>query len=193
LRTAAGRKFTAIAQSVTDGLGQASAAPYEVALASLGELAGATVLQRTGGDAEPDAVWMFGAHLWAGFEAKTECSPDGEISVGIVRQAGGHINYAAASVGAAIPPGSFTVIISPQDHVQRAAVAVADERVYLVPPSAIAEMADRLTSAWDSIRIRTRVLGPAEARPVIAEILRARRALPSQWLPSLTVRRVADG
>jgi hypothetical protein len=193
LRTAAGKKFTAIAQSVTDGLGQASAAPYEAALVSLGELAGATVLRRTGADAEPDAVWMFGPHLWAGFEAKTECSPDGEISADIARQAGGHINYAAASTGAAAPPGSFAVIVSPQDRVHRAAVAVASERVYLVPPAVIAEMADRLTSAWDSIRIRTRTLGPDEAGPAIAEILRARRALPSQWLPGLTARRVADG
>jgi hypothetical protein len=77
--------------------------------------------------------------------------------------------------------------------VHRVAAAVADERVYLVPPPAMTEVADRLTSAWGSIRIRTSALGPAEARPVIAEILRARRALPSQWLPGLTARRVADG
>jgi hypothetical protein len=57
---------------------------------------------------------MFGSHLWAGFEAKTECSPDGEISVDVARQAGGHINYAAASTGAAAPPGSFAVIVSPK-------------------------------------------------------------------------------
>ena len=48
-----------------------------------------------------------------------------------------------------------------------------------------------LTSAWDSIR--TRSLGPAEAAPVIAEILRARHALPSQWLPGLTARPLAEG
>jgi hypothetical protein len=58
---------------------------------------------------------------------------------------------------------------------------------------AVAEVADRLTSAWDSIRIRTRSLGPAEAAPVIAEILRARHALPSQWLPGLTARPLAEG
>ena len=41
--------------------------------------------------------------------------------------------------------------------------------------------------------IRTRTLGSAEAAPVIAEILRAGHALPSQWLPSLTARPLADG
>jgi hypothetical protein len=36
-------------------------------------------------------------------------------------------------------------------------------------------------------------VGPDEAEPVVTQILHARRALPGQWLPSLTVRRVADG
>jgi hypothetical protein len=56
LRTAPAKKFTALAQSVTTMLAQASAAPYETALAGLGELAGATVLRRTGADAAPDSV-----------------------------------------------------------------------------------------------------------------------------------------
>jgi len=66
--------------------------------------------------------------------------------------------------------------------VHRAAVAVADDRVYLVPPTVIGEIADRLTGAWESIRIRTRALGSPKAEPVIAEILRTRKALPGQWL-----------
>jgi Helicase C-terminal domain len=193
LRTAPAKKFAALTETVTTGLAQVSAAPYERALAGLGELAGAAVPQRTGADAEPDSMWMIGPHLWAGFEAKTECDPEGEVSADAARQAGGHINYAASNTGTAPPPSSFAVIISPQDRVHRAAVAVAGDRVYLAPPDVITEIANRLTSAWDSIRIRTRAMGPAEAEPVIAEILRARRALPSQWLPALTARRIADG
>jgi hypothetical protein len=193
LRAGPGKKLTAVVEAVTDGLAQASAPPYERALADLGELAGATVLKRTGADAEPDSMWMFGSHLWVGFEAKSGCKADGEVSADNAREAGGHINYAAASTGATAPPGSFAVIISAQKDVHHAAAAVASERLYLVPPTVIADIADRLTGAWDSIRIRTRTLGPAEAEPVIIEILRARRALPSQWLPGLTARRVADG
>lgn len=151
------------------------------------------MLQRSGADAEPDSVWMLGPNLWIAFEAKTECDPGGNVSADTARQAGGHINYAASSTGTSAPPGSFALIISPQDRVHRAAVAVTGERVYLVPPQVIADLADRLTGAWETIRVRTRPLGPAEAEPTIAEILRARRALPSQWLPELTTRRVADG
>ena len=85
------------------------------------------------------------------------------------------------------------MIIGPQQDVHRVALAVAGDRVYLAPPEVIGDIASRLTSAWNSIRIQTLTLGPAEAEPVITQILHARRALPSQWLPSLTARRVADG
>jgi hypothetical protein len=85
------------------------------------------------------------------------------------------------------------VIIGPQQDVHRAALAVAGDRVYLMPPGVIGDVASRLTGAWDSIRIQTRTLGPAEAELVITQTPHARRALPSQWLPSLTVRRAADG
>jgi len=114
---------------------------------------------------------------------RSECKPDGEVTADAVRQAGGHVNYAAASIRTTTPPSSFTVIISPQQDVRRAAQAVASDRVYLAPPEMISDIASRLTGAWDSIRTQARPLGQAEADPVIAKILRTRRALPSQWLP----------
>ncbi len=170
-----------------------STTPYEKALAGLGQLAGSTVLGRSSSDAEPDSVWQFAQELWVGFEAKSECKPAGKVPADTPREAGGHLNYTAASTGAVAPPGSFTVIISPQQDVHPAARAVVGDRVYLVPPEVISDIASRLTGAWDSIRIQTRTLSSAEAEPVITQILHARRALPSQWLPSLTARRVADG
>jgi hypothetical protein len=85
------------------------------------------------------------------------------------------------------------VIISPQDRVHHGAVAVTGDRVFLVPPENSRRDRPRLAGAWDSIRVRTRSLEAAEAVPVVTEILRARRALPSQWLPSLTARRLTDG
>jgi hypothetical protein len=75
-------------------------------------------------------------------EAKTECDPEGKVTAVTARQAGGYINYAAASTGTGAPPGSLTVIISPQDRVHRAAVAVTGDRVYLVPPAVIGELGD---------------------------------------------------
>jgi hypothetical protein len=193
LRTIPARRFTATIQSVTTGLAHAAASPYEQALAGLGELAGATVLSHTGTDAEPDSVWMFGSHLWIGIEAKSDCSPNGEVPANTARQASGHLNYAASATGATIPSHSLTIIISPQTRVHPAAAAVAGDGLYLVTPDVIADLATRLTGAWDSIRIQTRTFGSAEAEPVITEILRTRQALPSQWLPSLATRHLADG
>jgi hypothetical protein len=192
LRTAPQTKFTATAESIRAGLSQASASPFEQALADLGKLAGANVQERTGQDAEPDAVWMFEQQLWLGFEAKSECSPDGEVSVKAAREASGHMNFAATIAGTASPTGSFTVIVSPQQRVHQSAAAVADGRLYLASPEMMTEIADRLSSAWDGIRIRTRGLDSSAAAPIVEEILRDRRALPSQWLPGMTGRRIAD-
>lgn len=193
LRTAPAGKFAAAAKLVADGLAQTAAGPFEKALAGLGELAGAAVLKRSGADAEPDSVWMFGTALWVGLEAKSECGADVQLPAEDARQADGHLNFAASSTGSDVPPGSFTVVVSPQAAVHPAAASVAGGQVYLAAPEVVAEIAARLASAWDSIRVRTRTLGPDEAAPMIAEALRTTQALPSQWLPLLTVRRVADG
>lgn len=136
---------------------------------------------------------MFEREIWVAFEAKSESDPEGQISADVARQSGGHINYTANSTGAPAPAGSFAVIVTPQERIDRAAAAVADDRVYLAQPALIRDIADRLTSAWDSIRIRTRGLNAAAAEPVNAQILREKRLLPSQWLPGLTARRLADG
>jgi hypothetical protein len=193
LRTKPGAKFSAFLTSVTEGLAQDKAQPYEEALAGLGELAGATLLARAGGDAEPDGVWMFGPLLWVAFEAKTEAEPGGEIPAKYAREADSHLNYAEASTGDTAPPASFAVMINPQETVHHAAAKVSGSRLYLVTPPVIADIAGRLVAAWESIRTQTRSMQPAEAEPLIAGILKACSALPSQWLPRLTIRRIADG
>lgn len=104
-------------------------------------------------------------------------------SADTARQAGGHINYAATSAGTAAPPSSLAVIISPQQDVHRAAQAVVGDRVYLVPPEVISDIASRLTGGWDSIRIQTRTLGSAEAEPVITQILHAGGRFPASGCP----------
>jgi hypothetical protein len=55
------------------------------------------------------------------------------------------------------------------------------------------DIADRLAAAWESTRTQTRGMQPAEAESLIGDILKACSPLPSQWLPRLTIRRVADG
>ena len=190
LRTGRNRPLGELIESVRAGLAQASAGAFERAVAGLGELAGASVLRRTGNDAEPDAVWSFGGALWVAFEAKSECDPEGQVSADEVRQAGAHLNYAASCLGGDPPEGSFAVLVSPCTAVHPAAAQVADARVYLVSPDVLADVAARITGAWESIRVQTRDLAPTGAADVITGVLSARRALPTQWLPLLTARRV---
>lgn len=193
LRTKSPAKFSAFLTSVIDGLAQLEPSAYEAALAGLGELAGATLFARAGGDAEPDTVWMFGLLLWVAFEAKSDAKSAGQISARYAREADSHLNYVESSTGETAPPGSFAVMINPQEAVHPAAAKVSGPRLYLVTPSVVADIADRLAAAWESIRTQTRGVPAAEAEPVIGDILKARGALPSQWLPRLTSRRIADG
>ncbi|WP_329156868.1 hypothetical protein OHB49_42170 [Streptomyces sp. NBC_01717] len=62
--------------------------------------------------------------------------------------------------------------------------------LFLVAPEPLQQVA-RLLAAWDAIRAETSRLAPADARPVVADILSKRQALPSQWLALLTTRPVA--
>lgn len=193
LRTKSARAFESFVGPIATGLGQMEAKQFERGLAGLGQLAGAQVLDRGGEDAEPDAVWMFDTQLWVALEAKSECNADKPVSASVAREANGHLSFAAASTGSPVPSGSFAVIVTAQSSISTAAGKVADSRLYLASPEVFADLGGRLADAWSSIRVQTRNLGSADAMPVIEGILRSGRALPSQWLPGLTTRRVADG
>ena len=82
------------------------------------------MLGRTGADAEPDSVWMFGPHLWIGFEAKSESDPGGEVKA---ERPGRRVATSTTPPPAREPRPrpARAVIISPQDRVHDAAVAVA--------------------------------------------------------------------
>jgi hypothetical protein len=59
---------------------------------------------------------------------------------------------------------------------------IAADHLYLVHPSAILTIFDRLVRAWRTARARTiTALSPTE----LAEIFQTEEALPSQWLPLL--------
>jgi hypothetical protein len=75
-----------------------------------------------------------------------------------------------------------SLLLTPQARVHHAAHAVAEDHVFLVRPSAILDLFDRLIRAWRSLRARGESVGVED---VIAA-LSTERALPSQWLAELT-------
>nr|BFE56431.1 hypothetical protein GCM10020063_009570 [Dactylosporangium thailandense] len=62
----------------------------------------------------------------------------------------------------------------------------------MVTPAQVIDLAERLIQAWKAIRSQTGGLEPIDAEQIVAELLRRRRVLPSQWLPECTERAVTD-
>jgi hypothetical protein len=156
---------------------------YENALVTLGRLAGAGPCMGSGGaDAAPDAAWIFGNVVWVAWEAKSDAKLDSELGAEDVRQAGGHLRYTATLRNEVVPGDSVVFVMSPQERVHHAARAVAEETVYLVRPSDVVELLDRLIRAWRTLRSHaSQSLDAKQA----AATFRDERALPTQWLRDL--------
>jgi hypothetical protein len=161
-------------------------------LSGLRLLAGAAgALARSNAAAEPDGIWMFGQLLWLGWEAKTD--PDKEIPAKHVREANNHLTYASRDSDQPVPAGSVTLYITPQRRIGHAAAKVADAGLYLVTPEQVSQVAERLITAWQTIRTQTHGQDAQQAGPTILDTMRLHRVLPSQWLEDLLSRRICDG
>jgi hypothetical protein len=157
--------------------------PYEAALVTLGQLAGARPSEGdAGNDAAPDAVWIFGRVVWIAWEAKTEAKVEGELGANDTRQAGGHLRFTATKRGEAAPGDSMTFLVAPQQRTHPSAHAVAEDHVYLVRPDQVLELFDRLVRAWRTARTRDLVTLPPNE---LAAIFLTEGALPSQWMLQL--------
>ncbi|MFF5079432.1 DEAD/DEAH box helicase [Actinoplanes sp. NPDC000266] len=155
--------------------------PYEAALVTLGQLAGAVPTYGDHGQtAAPDATWIFGTHMWVVWEAKSEAKPDGELGADDVREAGAHLRFAADERREAAPGDSVVLLVAPQARIHSAAHAVAEEHVYLVRPEEVIDLFDRLVRAWRTARSRDLSV---ISTPDLAAIFSTEGALPSQWLP----------
>lgn len=159
--------------------------PYEAALVTLGQLAGATRCEGNGNEsAAPDAVWYFGDVTWVAWEAKSNAKPDGELGAEDVRQAGAHLRFAESKQSKKAPGDSSVLLVTPQARIHSTAHTVAEDHVYLVRPAEVLDLYDRLVRAWRTARVgRLTDLSPSE----LADIFRREGALPSQWLPKLRI------
>jgi Helicase C-terminal domain/DEAD/DEAH box helicase len=160
---------------------------YERALVEMGLLAGASKsVGDEGAAAAPDATWMFGSISWLTLEAKSDAKPEGELGARYVREAGSHLRYAANREGAAAPGDSIGVILTPQQRVHPAAIAVAEAHLFLVRPELIVDIFDRVVRSWR----RCRAVGPGMDATALIDAFRAEGGLASQWLPSLKLAQV---
>jgi Rad3-related DNA helicase len=183
--------FDAQISRMRNNLLSVEASPYEEGLVFLGVLLGAS--QSTGNKgatAAPDAIWDFGSVFWAGWEAKSNAQPRGELGATEVRQAGSHLRYHADATTSTIPSGSLCFVMTPQERVHPASRSVAEDHVYLVRNPTVMDLYDRAVRSWKAIRSRgLRTVSPQD---VLTE-LRKEKVLPSMWLYSLTRERLANG
>ncbi|MHB9856626.1 DEAD/DEAH box helicase [Streptomyces krungchingensis] len=177
--------FEAALNKTRAGLAGTEYRAYEAGLVSLGTFAGASRSYGNDDDAEPaapDTVWIFDDTRWITWEAKSEASTTGEVGPDNVRQAQAHLRYTETERQESAPSGSIALLMSPKPKVLPAARMLAEDYVYLVRPSTVLEILDRLARAWRTARGRTISTLPVST---LAEIFQAEEALPSQWLPLL--------
>lgn len=180
-------RFDPAVTEARSGLAGRDAKTFEDGLVFLGELAGAESEGDGGADSAPDATWRFGDLMWITWEAKNEADEAGEIGSNVVRQAGSHLRYAATKQGSQAPRLSYGILASPQQRVNPAAAAVAEDHLHHVQPTVTLELFDRVLRAWRTLRAQ----GAGATADSTYEALKAEQALPSQWIRLLTTRPLA--
>lgn len=180
--------FDARTTSMRTAMSETSAAPYEQALIDLGQYAGASEsLARSKAAAAPDGAWLFGDITWISWEAKSEAKSDGELGADYAREASGHLRYLSRSRDEDLPGDSFGFIVTPQTRTHAAASFVAEDHLWLLRPDQVLDLHDKIVRAWR----RVRSLNNPDRR-TIAEIFRAERALPTQWIVDIRTTHLAE-
>ena len=181
-------KFEPAVAAMSAALANTPHSAYEQGIVDLGLFAGASEsLPRSKVDAAPDGAWLFGDITWVTWEAKSEAKPTGELGADDTREAGGHLRHVANSRSEDAPEDSFGFIIAPQERIHPASIAVAEEHLWLLRPTDLVDLSNRLVRAWRRIRSTN-----ADTETVVGEILSDEGVLPTQWCARLRHQRVKD-
>jgi hypothetical protein len=177
----------AFLQTIRADLEGTNPTAYERGLDLLGQLAGATeTLPGKKVSAAPDGAWLFGDALWITWEAKSDMTT-GQLGANYVRETGSHLRYIANKRSTEAPGGSFGTVVTPQDRIHDAALWVAEDHVYLVTPTTVLDIFDRVARAWRQLRAI-----PKPTAEFALTLFRDNRALPSQWVGDLQTQRLRD-
>jgi len=127
-----GSQFSKHAQNVKTQLASNVAATFESGLDALGTLLGFEVGVSVGRkDAAPDSVWTLDHTFVIGWEAKSDETEGGALSVATLRQARGHTEWIKRHFKLADTSGVSIVLTSPRSQLDRSAEIFTDELSYL--------------------------------------------------------------
>lgn len=125
-----GANYAKQVSKVQNNIENKEAKIFESGLNSLGQMLGANTHQWTD-DGAPDGLWIFGSWCAFVFEAKTNESPDGGISLDTVTQARRHEERVRADrlIPSFLP--CFTVVISPRTSLHKLSIPHIEEIYYI--------------------------------------------------------------
>jgi len=145
-----GPSFEKTIASSRDDIQQIEHEKFEPALAELGKMLGFDA-HKPSGQGTPDSVWILGTEYVVLFEAKSEESPTGEISIRTCRQAQGHEAWQRSRPFFSQNAAMITVVISPRESLDKEAIPHAEGLLYMHPQQ-IQELFARAEACLRKIR-----------------------------------------
>ena len=172
----AGAGFESEAQNMINLLDSADSTPFEQGLERLGLWLGISAV-RPSGSGVPDGVWTFSEETILAFEAKSNESPEGMISLSTAREAQGHINWIVTNMQALNSASVLAVVVSDRTTVAIDALPNT-ANLFVVSLSDIRDLGRRVVAILRSLRAQAANTGNEDFRRFIAERLKAEKLDP---------------
>jgi len=145
-----GPRFERFIAQLLEQLAETDSTSFEIGLQKVGELLGFDAIRPTD-EGGPDGVWMLSDKIAIAFEAKSDETPDGAISLKTVRQANSHPVWVKDHCRVASDADIFTVVVTPRTTIDERAQRIVDN-VFYVHAGSVRETADELVAALRRIR-----------------------------------------
>jgi len=185
-------KFEKWSEQLRSRVDGTDATAFELGLQQLGVMLGYRSTRYTE-PAAPDVGWEAPLGPWVALEAKSEESPQGEVSVATVRQANTHLDWMAAKLDKPAPANSMSVIASPRGNVDRTATTLASPFLFLVSLEDVRQLARDTVRAWREVRAGGRGLGGDQLVALVRERFLMRGVTGQKVLERLASEPISDG
>lgn len=164
-----GERFEKDIQTFLELIDNDDARQFENGLRILGGWFGFDA-SRPGGQGDPDGIWRLADLLIVAFEAKTEESSEGPISVRTAREAQGHLNWVNSNLDPASNSEVIGVVISSRSKIAKEALPHC-ENLYLVSTSEVRQWSRDITDLVRGLRARATQESSGALRDMILERL----------------------
>lgn len=185
-----GERFEKDIQAFLELIDNDDARQFENGLRTLGNWFGFDA-SRPGGQGDPDGIWRLADLLIVAFEAKTEESSEGPISVRTAREAQGHLNWVNSNLDLASDSEVIGVVISSRSTIAKKALPHC-ENLYLVNTSEVRQWSRDITDLVRGLRARATQESSGALRDMILERLTETGLDPKRLLGSLKGKPLSD-